>query len=201
MKVVRKELGLAPEVKAKKIPEIISWHEAEKVIAQAYRNDPVYGLILKFLWMTMVRVAELASLQIEDLHFDDGYAKIRAGKGSKDRLVVVPIALAQELKSYVGNRRRGPIFVSQQRRAFSTRRIEQIASQAAAAAKIQTHVTPHTFRRSMATALLNRGAREEVVSTLLGHESTETTRAAYARLSIQTLAVELERALSNEPTK
>ena len=48
----------------------------------------------------------------------------------------------------------------------------------------------------MATALLNRGVREEVVSTLLGHESTETTRAAYARLSIESLSVEVNRALT-----
>ena len=196
MKLVRKQLGLAPETKPKKLPEVISWDEAEKIIAQAYRLDPVYGLILKFLWITMVRVSELVSLQVDDLHFDDGYAKIRAGKGNKDRLIVVPTALAQELKSQVGHRRRGPIFMSQQRHGFSSRRIEQIASQAARAAKIRTRVTPHTFRRSMATALLNRGVREEVVSTLLGHESTETTRAAYARLSIQTLAQEIDRALT-----
>ncbi len=54
----------------------------------------------------------------------------------------------------------------------------------------------HTLRRSMATVLLNRGVWEEVVSTLLGHESTETTRAAYARLSIQSLAEEVGRALT-----
>ncbi len=48
----------------------------------------------------------------------------------------------------------------------------------------------------MATELLNRGVREEVVSTLLGHESTQKTRAAYARLSIKTLAQEVKQAMS-----
>ena len=67
---------------------------------------------------------------------------------------------------------------------------------AAQATKVDRRVTPHTLRRSMATALLNRGVREEVVSTLLGHQSTETTRAAYARLSIQSLAEEVGRAVT-----
>ncbi len=113
-----------------------------------------------------------------------------------DRLVVVPRALGQELRSYVGKRRRGDVFLSQRGKAFSARRIEQIVGDAARAAKVERRVTPHTLRRSMATVLLNRGVREEAVSTLLGHESTETTRAAYARLSIQSLAEEVGRALT-----
>lgn len=197
IKEVRKRLGLAPEERLKKIPEVVSWREAERIIAKAYEGDAGGGLILKFLWLTMVRVGELVSLRTADLHLDDGYAKIRSGKGGKDRLVVVPRALAQELKSYLGKRRRGPVFMSQRRRTFTTRRIQQIVKAAAHGAKVETRVTPHTLRRSMATALLNRGVREEVVSTLLGHESTETTRAAYARLSIQTLATEIDRALAS----
>ena len=110
--------------------------------------------------------------------------------------MVITQPLAQELRSYIANRRRGPVFLSQRRKAFTPRRIEQIVEQAATTAKIQTPVTPQTFRRSMATELLNRGVREEVVSTLLGHESTQTTRAAYARLSIKTLAQEVKQAMS-----
>ncbi|MBI1918735.1 MAG: tyrosine-type recombinase/integrase, partial [Planctomycetes bacterium] len=126
----------------------------------------------------------------------EGYAEVRGGKGSKDRIVIVPRALAQELTSYIGPRRRGPLLLSQRRGSFTTRRIEQIVRGAAAAAKIPRRVTPHTLRRSMATTLLNRGVREEVVSTLLGHASTETTRAAYARLSIESLSAEVEQALA-----
>ena len=198
VKEVRRRLGLAPEAKAKKLPEIISSREADRLIKQAYHTAPVQGLIVKFLWMTMVRVGEVVVLRIADVHLDDDYAKIRSGKGSKDRLVVIPRPLSQELRSYVGNRSRGPVFLSQRRKAFTPRRIEQIVEQAAALAKIQTHVTPHTLRRSMATELLNRGVREEVVSTLLGHESTQTTREAYARLSIQTLAQEVNQVMNGK---
>ncbi len=196
VKEVRKRLGLAPEKKARKLPDIVSWSEAESVVAAAYRRDPVGGLVVKTLWLTMVRVGELVALRVGDLRLDEGYAKIRSGKGGKDRLVVVPRALGQELRSYVGKRRRGAVFLSQRGKAFSARRIEQIVGDAARAAKVDRRVTPHTFRRSMATALLNRGVREEVISTLLGHESTETTRAAYARLSIQSLAEEVGRAVT-----
>ena len=80
IKEVRKRLGLAPERKPKKIPEII---------AKAYQRDAGGGLIVKSLWVTMVRVSELVALRIGDLHLDDGYAKIRSGKGGKDQLVVV----------------------------------------------------------------------------------------------------------------
>lgn len=199
VKEVRRRLGLAPEAKPKKLPEIISSQEADRMVRQAYRTAPVQGLIVKFLWMTMVRVSEVVALRIVDVHWDDDYAKIHSGKGSKDRLVVIPRPLSQELRSYTGNRRRGPLFVSQRRKAFTARRIEQIVKAAAIGAKIQTPVTPHTLRRGMATELLNRGVREEVVSTLLGHESTQTTRAAYARLSIQTLAAEVNQAITGDP--
>jgi len=198
VKCVRKNLGLAPERNRKKLQELISPTEADAIIATAYRQNPLYGLIIKSLWLTMVRVAEVVALQVTDLKAAEGYAKVRAGKGNEDRLIVVPRDLAQELTSYIGKRRRGPIFVSQRRNAFTTRRIQQITQQAAAAAKITTRVTPHTFRRSMATTLLNRGVREEVVSTLLGHNSTETTRAAYAKLSIKSLSLEVEKALKNQ---
>ncbi len=197
VKEVRRRLGLAPEAKPKKLPEIISGQEADRIIKRAYQASPVQGLLVKCLWITMVRVSELVALRIADIHFDDEYAKIRAGKGNKDRLVVITRPLAQELRSYIANRRRGPVFLSQRRKAFTSRRIEQIVEQAATTAKIRTHVTPQTFRRSMATELLNRGVREEVVSTLLGHESTQTTRAAYARLSIQTLSQEVNQVMNS----
>ena len=67
------------------------------------------------------------------------------------------------------------------------------------AAHLPTRVTPQTLRRSMATALLNAGVREEAVSTLLGHASTHTPRAAYARLSIQTLADKVNQAMASNP--
>lgn len=136
VKEVRRKLGLAPESKPKKLPEIISHREAERVIACAYRTAPTQGLMVKLLWTTMVRVGELVTLRIADLHLDDEYAKIRSGKGSKDRLVVIPRPMAQELRSYIAQRRRGPVFMSQRRQAFTPRRIEQIVKASAKAAKI-----------------------------------------------------------------
>jgi len=196
MKLVRRRLGLAREPRPKKLPEIISAAEAERLIERAYRAGPVPGLIVKTLWMTMIRVSELVALQVPDVHCDDGYAKVSGGKGGKDRLIVLPRALAQELKSYIGIRRRGPLFVSRRMNAFHVRRVEQIVKAARSRARIGSHITPHTLRRSMATELLNRGVREEVVSTLLGHASTETTRASYARLTIKTMGDEVEQALA-----
>ena len=196
VKLARRNLGLARAGTSKKLPEVISAAEAEKLISAAYRQGPVPGLIVKTLWFSMVRVRDLVDLEVPDIHAEDGYAKTRAGKGGKDRLVVLPRPVAQELASYIGHRRRGPVFVSRRRGSFSTRRVEQIVHQARKGTRMDRNVTPHTLRRSMATELLNRGLRAEAVSTLLGHASTETTRAAYARLSIQTLGAEVEQALS-----
>ena len=84
VKEVRRQLGLVPDSRPKKLPEIISWREAERVIACAYRTAPTQGVIVKFLWSTMVRVGELVALRIADLHLDDEYAKIRSGKGCED---------------------------------------------------------------------------------------------------------------------
>ncbi len=70
VKEVRKRLGLAPEKKARKLPDIVSWSEAESVVAAAYRRDTVGGLVVKALWLTMVRVGELVRLRVGDLRLD-----------------------------------------------------------------------------------------------------------------------------------
>jgi site-specific recombinase XerD len=67
------------------------------------------------------------------------------------------------------------------------------------AAHMLTPLTPQTLRRSMATAPLTIGVREEAVSTLLGHAATQTTRVAYARLSIPTLADAVNQAMASNP--
>jgi len=102
VKEVRKRLGLAPARKARKLPDIVSWSEAERIVAAAYRRDPVGGLVVKTLWLTMVRVGELVELRVGDLRLDEGYAKIRSGKGGKDRLVVLPRTSIQSLAEEVG---------------------------------------------------------------------------------------------------
>ena len=61
VKEVRRRLGLAPDTKPKKLPEIISWQEANRIIKRAYQASPVQGLLVKFLWITMVRVSELVA--------------------------------------------------------------------------------------------------------------------------------------------
>lgn len=70
--------------------------ETNRIIKQAHQASPVQGLLIKILWITMVRVSELVALRIADIHFDDEYANVPA---NKDRLVVITPPLAQELRS------------------------------------------------------------------------------------------------------
>jgi site-specific recombinase XerD len=153
---------------------------SDKISRQRPRkNSPPRVLILRTLYESMVRVSELVSLEIQDINFEKAAILVRFGKGGKQRVVPISHALAADLKEYVKNRQ-GPLFLSSWGHEYSTRYIQKICKEVSTYCEFTPPVTPHIFRHSHATFLLNAGVDIAHLQMLLGHSDISTTT-IYAR--------------------
>ncbi len=194
-KRVRKLLGLRGRpVGSKRLPEVLSPEELQSILARAYCEDPRYGLIVRTLFETGIRVGELVGIHVADVDFAERTIRVH-GKGGKDRLVLFTEDLGQQLRLYLNNRTRGYLFESNRFSAFTSRRIQQIIKMIALKAGVVKRIHPHTYRHSMATFLRNQGVPLDVVQLLLGHNDPRTTQ-IYARLSLVSAREEYDKAMS-----
>jgi integrase/recombinase XerD len=194
-KEVRKALEIKRVKTRKRVVQRLSREEERGLIQQAYKGKSAHGLLIKTLFMTGARVSELASIRVEDFLFDELMILIDKGKGGKSRYVPILPELAQELRTHLGERRRGYLFESNRDGRYSTRRIQQIVKEAAAKAGIMKRVHPHLLRHTVATTLLERGMPLEQIQKFLGHSKIETTQ-IYAESTTEMLKESYRRALS-----
>ncbi len=186
----------------RKLPDVLSLEEIDAVLAaidlshpQGHRNRA----IIETLYSCGLRVSELVSLRMGDLFFDDGYIRV-TGKGDKQRLV----PLSGEARKQIGlwlEQRAGMtpqpgsaeiVFLNRNGKKLTRVMIFTMIRRAVEAAGIGKTVSPHTFRHSFATHLLEGGASIRQVQELLGHESILTTE-IYTHLDRTRLARTLER--------
>jgi len=161
----------ARQVLARKVPKRLPRAKSEEEIARiiAAADTPRNRAILELLYATGLRGSEIASLSVEDLRLADCSLTLRKGKGDKDRVAIFGRKAQQALAAYLGNRQTGPLF------GMCPRMIRRIVVRAAKRACVEG-VSPHTFRHSFATHLLNRGTDVRFVQELLGHSSVSTTQ-------------------------
>jgi integrase/recombinase XerD len=167
-----------------KLPEVLSVEEIDAMIAvidlsrdEGHRNKA----IIETLYGCGLRVSELVNLRLTDIHYKDEYI-IVTGKGNKQRLVPVSGRALKEIDIYKQDRILLPL-IKDQNILFLNRRggkltramIFTIIRELAARAGIMKKVSPHTFRHSFATHLINAGADLRAVQEMLGHESIMTT--------------------------
>lgn len=168
------------------IPEVLSFEEIQAMIetidlslGQGHRNRA----ILETLYACGLRVSELVNLRLSGLYLDIGFLKV-TGKGDKERLVPIGGEAVKYIELYMHHvRSRQAIAKGQEDYLFLNRRGKQltrvmvffIVKEAAAAANIRKTVSPHTFRHSFATHLIEGGADLRAVQEMLGHESILTT--------------------------
>ena len=144
--------------------------------------------LLELLYAAGLRISEALRLDGEDLSFDGGFVRV-IGKGDRERLVPVgDVALAwlrryaDEVRpawlaiAHVQPDRGGPVFLSRRGRRLARQQAWSIVKRAAAAAGLDERVSPHTFRHSFATHLLEGGADLRIVQELLGHATISTTQ-------------------------
>lgn len=168
-------------------PEVLTVSEIESILAKP-DSTTKKGIrdkaILEFLYATGARVSELTDLTVTQLFLKDGFVRL-FGKGKKERLVPIGKMAIKFLNIYLdkvrpvfvkSGRSTDAIFLNQDRgTALSRMAIWNIIQEYTHAAGIEKHITPHTFRHSFATHLLEGGADLRVVQELLGHADISTT--------------------------
>ncbi len=168
-----------------KIPDVLSLEEIDAVISQIDLSKPEgqrNRAILEVLYSCGLRVSELTSLRISDIYTEDLFIRV-SGKGNKQRLVPISEVALHEISLYYPDRNTLEIQKGNEDILFLNRRggkltrvmIFYIIKQLVEAAGIKKTVSPHTFRHSFATHLLEGGANLRVIQQMLGHERITTT--------------------------
>ena len=169
-----------------KLPEVMTVEEIDLLIGSIDRSTKEgqrNRAILETLYSCGLRVSELCNLKLSELYFEEGFIKVE-GKGSKQRLVPISPRAINEIKLYFTDRNRIEVkkeyedfvFVSQRRgKGLSRIMIFHMIKELAQTAGIIKNISPHTFRHSFATHLLEGGANLRAIQCMLGHESIATT--------------------------
>jgi len=164
------------------LPDILTTDEIDRIIA-AIDTSTVKGrrdsAMLELLYSCGLRVSELVSLRMGDLFFGEGYIRV-TGKGDKQRLVPISDLARDKIQYYLEERRTARrseevLFLNNRGRQLTRVMVFTILREAALRAGIEKRISPHTFRHSFATHLLEGGAGIRQVQELLGHESILTT--------------------------
>lgn len=170
-------LGLSTPRKAKHQPVILSTAEVSRILDAAPTR--IAKLALGILYAAGLRNSELCRLQVRHIDFDRNTIRIFQGKGSSDRLVMLPQTFLPALKQ-ICHAQPGEtwLFPSLTRRAdrhMSPRTLQRWVSLAADFSGVKKRVTPHSFRHAFATHLLESGTDIRFIQKLLGHQRLETT--------------------------
>ena len=175
------EFVLTPKF-GRHLPDVLTTGEIDRIIAAVDGTTPKEirdAAMLEVLYSCGLRVSELTSLRIRDLFFGEGYIRV-TGKGDKQRLVPISSTARERIHRYLEVRRSArageePLFRNTRGSSLTRVMIFTILREAARRAGIEKKISPHTFRHSFATHLLEGGASIRQVQELLGHESILTT--------------------------
>ena len=166
------------------LPSVLSVQEVEDIINSIDRTDWI-GLrdkaILEVLYGCGLRVSEAVSLRISGLYLDEGFVRI-IGKGNKERLIPLGDMACSAVRAYLDVRPQPGdsdsddlLFLNRFGKSFSRVSMFNLVKKQALVAGINKEISPHTFRHSFATHLVENGADLRVVQEMLGHESITTT--------------------------
>jgi len=167
-----------------KLPEVLTTEEIDRIIAaidlslpEGHRNRAM----IETMYSCGLRVSELVNMKLTDMHRSEGFVTV-TGKGNKQRLVPIGSVALKEIDNYLETRNMLPvitdpniIFLNRRGRRLTRVMIFTIIKKLADAAGIRKKISPHTFRHSFATHLVEGGADLRAVQEMLGHESITTT--------------------------
>ncbi|MDX1904086.1 MAG: site-specific tyrosine recombinase XerD [Thermonemataceae bacterium] len=175
----------APKL-SRKLPDTLAYEEIEQLLSAIDLSTPEgtrNRAILEVLYSCGLRVSELTELKLSQLYFDIGFLKI-VGKGNKERFVPIgkdAIKYTQLYIEYIRNHLDIPkgyenyVFLNRRGKNLSRVFIFMIIKELAAKISLKKNISPHTFRHSFATHLLEGGADLRAIQEMLGHESITTT--------------------------
>ncbi len=182
----------------KTLPDFLYEDEVENILRgikidtpAGYRNR----IILELLWVSGMRISELSGLNYENLNLEQNEIRV-FGKGAKERIVLIPDKTKESLVNYIENvsdlickkdkTPQSPLFINYNGYRLQNQSIRKALKQCLDSIHFSKHVTPHMFRHSFATRLLEHGADLRIVQELLGHSSIKNTQ-IYTHVSIQRL--------------
>lgn len=194
------ELLEAPKI-GRHLPEVLTVKEIDEIegcIDLSKQEGTRNHAIIELLYSCGLRVSELCNLKMNDLFLDEGFIKV-SGKGNKQRLVPISRRAIQELDNWFSDRchiepKKGNedyVFLSfRLKKHLSRISVFHFIKKLAAEAGIQKVVSPHTFRHSFATHLLEGGANLRAIQEMLGHAYIDTTE-IYTHVNQQSLRREI----------
>jgi integrase/recombinase XerD len=173
----------------RKLPDTLGFDEIEKILEAIDLSTPEGArnrAMLEVLYSSGLRVSELVELRLSNVHFDIGFLRV-VGKGNKERLVPVGSDAVKYMSIYIDQVRGIPphkfpqkgfenyVFLNRNGRKLTRVMIFTIIKNLATAIGLKKNISPHTFRHSFATHLIEGGADLRAVQEMLGHESITTT--------------------------
>lgn len=179
------------------LPEVLSYEEIQKMIDSIDLSDPLghrNKAMIEVLYGCGLRVSELIGLKISDIFREDGFVRV-VGKGDKERLVPIGEGSLRILFNYIDGARRqqtpkpkftDTVFLNRRGSGMTRQMVFLIVKELASANGITKSISPHTFRHSFATHLIEGGANLIAVQQMLGHASISTTE-IYTHISNELL--------------
>ena len=178
------------------LPEVMSVKETRSLLDSEIKGELALRdlALLEMLYSTGARVSEIVGANLENLDADLGVLKV-LGKRRKERLVMIGDPAKETFQAYLeqtdclrrklfGDAMKGPLFLTRHGKRLSRESAGHIAKKYGLASGVGRHVTPHTFRHSFATHMLERGANLREIQEMLGHASLSTTQ-IYTHLSVE----------------
>lgn len=170
----------------RKLPDTLSLKEIDTILGQIDLSSPQgerNRTMLETLYSCGLRVTELITLKISDLFFDEGFIRV-LGKGNKQRFIPINNLNQKYISTYIKQIRRhidvqkgfeDTVFLNRRGCQLTRNMVFMILKDLVVKAEIKKRISPHTFRHSFATHLLERGADLRAIQQMLGHESITTT--------------------------
>lgn len=195
-------MNLTNPKRPKSLPKFLTPDEVEQILNNTKIETPAgyrNRTILELLWATGIRISELSGLNFGDLNLEHNEIRV-FGKGSKERIILVTDRAKNFLERYIESARalipkgfpvpdtseNSPVFINNTGYRLQTRTVRNVINEVVEKINLPKHVTPHVFRHSFATHLIENGADLRVVQELLGHASISNTQ-IYTHVSTQHL--------------
>lgn len=195
-------MNLTNPKRPKSLPKFLTPDEVEQILNNTKIETPAgyrNRTILELLWATGMRISELSGLNFGDLNLEHNEIRV-FGKGSKERIILVTDRAKSFLERYIESARDlipkgfpvpdksedSPVFINNTGYRLQTRTVRNVINEVVEKINLPKHVTPHMFRHSFATHLIENGADLRVVQELLGHASISNTQ-IYTHVSTQHL--------------
>ena len=193
-------LSLSAPKRPKSLPKFLTPEEVEQILNNVKIETPAgfrNRVILELLWATGMRISELSNLNFGDLNLDENEIRV-FGKGAKERIVLVSDRAKGYLVQYINPARKliapeyntneinddTPLFINNTGYRLQNKTVRKVINEIVEKIELPKKVTPHVFRHSFATKLIENGADLRVVQELLGHAGISNTQ-IYTHISMK----------------